>query len=103
MDNQEQEHIGNRLGKWSVGGVPHRGWTCIDTEDLEEPMDTCEMCEFQSITYVHVMEHPHYPTRLRVRSICAGYMEGDYQAPRKREQSKRNESSRRANWLTFKG
>jgi len=40
-------------GKWSQAGVPHRGWTCVDIDDLGEPSATCEMCETQEIRYVH--------------------------------------------------
>jgi hypothetical protein len=52
-------------GKWSDPGIPHKGWECIDFEDLDEPSETCEMCEFQTIRYVHVMRHPEYPSPLR--------------------------------------
>lgn len=49
------------FGKWSMPGVPHKGWTCIDIEDLGAPDAVCEMCERQDIRYVHAMEHPDYP------------------------------------------
>ncbi len=38
-----------RFGKWSVWGA-HRGWICIDIEDLgtpDTPDAVCEMCERQ--------------------------------------------------------
>jgi hypothetical protein len=35
-------------GKWSDPEIPRKGWECIDFEDLDEPSDTCEMCEFQT-------------------------------------------------------
>ena len=44
-------------GKWSRVGVPHKGWTCVNVEDLGEPEAVCEMCEIQQIRYVHWMEH----------------------------------------------
>ena len=35
----DRERFGT--GKWRQQGVPHRGWTCIDIEDLGEPAHTC--------------------------------------------------------------
>jgi|SRR6516162_2113883 len=64
-------------GKWSRAGVPHKGWECIDVEDLESDRATCEMCEVAEMRFVHTMKHPGYGT-LRVGCICAGNMEGDY-------------------------
>lgn len=49
-----------RFGKWSVPGVPHKGWTCIDIEDLGAPDAICEMCERQDIRYVHTIQNPDY-------------------------------------------
>jgi hypothetical protein len=34
-------------GKWIQPGVPHKGWTCVDIEDLDAPDSICEMCEVQ--------------------------------------------------------
>lgn len=34
-----------RVGEWAQCGVPHKGWTCVDIEDLGEPSAVCEMCE----------------------------------------------------------
>jgi hypothetical protein len=73
-------------GKWKVPGVPHKGWTCIDTEDLMEGhSETCEMCEVQEIRFVHIMEHPGYPGSLRCGCVCAGHLEANYKAARDRE------------------
>jgi hypothetical protein len=55
------EIAGQGSGKWAQPGVPHKGWRCVDIEDLGEPSATCEMCEAQEIRYVHHMEHPSYP------------------------------------------
>ncbi|MCW3477773.1 hypothetical protein [Limobrevibacterium gyesilva] len=87
-------------GKWSQPGVPHKGWTCIDIEDLGEPSATCEMCETQEIRYVHHMQHPHYPDVLGCGCVCAGHMEEDYEGARQREKVLRNASARRRKWLT---
>jgi hypothetical protein len=85
-------------GKWSQPGVPHKGWTCVGVEDLEEPSKICEMCESVEIRYVHSMEHPEYPVILDVGCVCAEHMEGDYVTPREREATLRKASRRRANW-----
>jgi hypothetical protein len=92
----KQEHTSR--GKWSQPGVPHKGWTCVGVEDLEEPSQICEMCESVEIRYVHNMEHPDYPAILNVGCVCAEHMEGDYVRPRQREASLRKASRRRSNW-----
>ena len=86
-------------GKWSRVGVPHKGWMCVNVEDLGEPEAVCEMCEIQQIRYVHWMEHPDFSEVLAVGCICAGHMENDYEAPRKREYGLRNAAQRKRRWL----
>jgi hypothetical protein len=90
-------------GKWVLPGVPHRGWSCLDIEDLEEPCFTCEMCEVMVIRYVHSMEHPDYPDVLRVGCVCAGHMEEDHAAAHAREQVMRNAASRRLRFPRLRG
>lgn len=92
----KQKHTSR--GKWSQPGVPHKGWTCVGIEDLEEPSQVCEMCETVEIRYAHQMEHPDYPTILSVGCVCAEHMEDDYVAPRQREKALRQSSRRRLNW-----
>lgn len=89
-------------GKWSKPGVPHRGWTCVDIEDLEEPSAVCEMCEKQEIRYVHYMEHAEYPEVLRVGCVCAGRMEENYERAKRREGALRLAAGRKRRWLTRK-
>jgi len=69
--------------KWSLPGVPHKGWTCTSVDDLGTPDQVCEMRETQDIRYVHHMEHPDYPESLGVRCVCAENMENDYEGPRR--------------------
>ena len=95
----EEQLVANRRGKWSAAGVPHRGWHCVDIEDLGEPQAECEMCESQTIRYVHHMEHPDYGDVLEVGCVCAGHMEGSVAAAQDREASMRSRSSKRARWL----
>jgi len=96
----EEALFAARRGKWSVTGVPHTGWNCVDIEDLGEPQLTCEMCESQTIRYVHYMEHPNYQEVLQVGCICAGNMEGDLAASRTREASMKSRTAKRKRWLS---
>jgi hypothetical protein len=86
-------------GKWAQPGVPHKGWVCVDIEDLGEPAETCEMCEVMEIRYVHHMEHDDYPEVLRCGCVCAGNMEQDRAAARAREATLRSIAERRKRWL----
>lgn len=86
-------------GKWSNPSMPHKGWTCIGVEDLEQPSAICEMCETQEIRYVHTMSHPDYAGELQVGCVCAESMEDDYTAPRLREKALRSAAGRRKRWL----
>lgn len=89
-------------GKWKQQGVPHKGWTNTDMEDLGFPHEICEMCEVQEIRYVHIMEHDDFPEPLRVGCICAGNMEEDRQSAKMRENAFKNFGRRRQNWLKRK-
>jgi hypothetical protein len=95
----ESNAIRRRLGKWSTPGVPHKGWTCIDTDDLgSDDMKICEMCETSEIRYAHKMTHPDYKGPLVVGVVCAGHMEEDVVRAKDRERQVRNRSSRRERW-----
>lgn len=95
----EDELVASRRGKWSVAGVPYRGWVCVDIEDLGEPQIVCQMCESQTIRYVHHMEHPDYPAVLEVGCVCAGHMEENLSASRAREASMKSRASKRKRWI----
>jgi hypothetical protein len=97
-ETEDQLVVAGR-GKWSQRGVPHKGWRCVDIEDLGEPQIECEMCESQTIRYVHHMEHPDYPKVLEVGCVCAGHMEGDISAARTREASMKSRTGKRKRWL----
>ena len=87
-------------GKWTQPGVPHKGWTCVDIEDLGSLAHVCQMCEVQDVRYGHTMEHPDYAEELRVGCVCAGHMEEDLVGARAREDTFKASRSRRARWLT---
>jgi hypothetical protein len=100
MAIDEEKIVAARRGKWSEAGVPHKGWVCVDIEDLGEPDITCEMCETTQIRYVHYMEHADYPDALQVGCICAGHMQQDLAAARAREASMKSRASKRKRWLS---
>ncbi len=98
----EEEQVSHRRGKWSQEGVPHKGWTCTDIEDLGEPLQICEMCESQEIRYVHHMKNAAYSGVLSVGCICAGHLEGDIENAKKRDDLMKSRSRKRTNWLSRK-
>ena len=60
------------------------------------------MCEHQKIRYVHFMEHPDYSEGLACGCVCAGKMEEDYVAAKRREKKMKNVVQRRKRWLSRK-
>ncbi|MBE6638340.1 MAG: ATP-dependent DNA helicase PcrA [Ruminococcaceae bacterium] len=79
---------------WKRDDVPHTGWRCEGITDLGEPVGICEMCGYQIIRYVHHMVHENYRP-LGVGCVCAGKMEGDIAAAKKREREFKNKEQRR--------
>jgi hypothetical protein len=98
-EKQSRARAGRYHGNWSVPGVPHRGWRCLDVIDNEEPDFLCEMCEVMRIRYIHIMCHPRHPP-LQVGCVCAGNMEQNVVRARQREQNFKRLQSRRKKWLT---
>jgi hypothetical protein len=98
----EEQLVASKRGKWSTPSVPHKGWVCIDIEDLGEPQVQCEMCESQTIRYVHYMEHPRYSTVLAVDCVCAGHMEGNLAVAQNRDAAMQSRASKRKRWTTRK-
>lgn len=100
MSGKEVHAIASKRGKWSVRGIPHKGWRCIDIEDLGSPSEICEMCESMPIRYAHRMEHPNYPGSLLVGCVCAGHMEENLARAQRRDKQMRSRASKRKRWLT---
>lgn len=97
-ESSERQAVARGWGKWGQAGVPHKGWHCIDMDDLGPDRDhwqTCEMCETMEIRYAHVMRHPDYPTQLTCGCVCAGNMEQNLTAARRREALMKNDLKRR--------
>ena len=87
---------------WKHDDVPHSGWRCTGISDLGEPVGICGMCGYQVIRYVHQMVHDGYPGSIGAGCICAGKMEGDTEAARKREQEFKNRQSRLETFISRK-
>jgi len=93
---------------WDQPDVPHKGWHCIDVQDLREDGSsaeeteyaTCQMCGNERVRFVHVMEHPEWDGTMYTGCVCAEKLSDDYVGPRKRETTLRNRAARRARWLT---
>ena len=85
-------------------GAPLEGWRCVraydacDDEDDSTALVTCELCHCPRVRYVHVMRHTDYFEDVEVGCICAGIMEGDILAAKKREDEMKKRVNRR---LTF--
>jgi hypothetical protein len=86
---------GGGRGKWGRAGVPHKGWECVNVEDLGEPSQICEMCEVMKIRYVQYMSHPNYPDLLACGSVCAGHMSEDLTGAAHRDKTLRSNSRKR--------
>jgi hypothetical protein len=86
---------------WHNADLPKRGWSCVDVEDLGGVDSHCEMCGTE-IRYVHHMVHPDIGREYETGCICAGYMEGDDDAPRERERRLKNRAGRRCRWISRK-
>lgn len=85
-------------GKWAQAGIPHKGWTAVSVDDLGEPSEICDMCERQTIRYVHTVTHPDYQGELRVGCECANNLCQNYDA-KGEEQKLRSLAKKRAKWL----
>ena len=96
---EEEKYFKNNFGKWSHPGVPHKGWVCVDIEDLGEPSEICEMCEKNEIRYVHYMKHSDYSKILGVGCVCAGHMEENITVAKKRDDFMKSRSNKRKIWL----
>lgn len=91
---------------WKQPGVPHKGWTLEDVEDIREDgqeewetdYETCMMCGNEKIRYVHILTHPEVAEEFRVGCVCAEKMTGDYVNPKQSERELRNKTNRRINW-----
>jgi hypothetical protein len=85
-------------GKWTQPGIPRKGWSCVDTDDLGSPDHVCENVRARGRSLC-----PRHGASglwaVRVSCICAGHMEENLDGARKRAAFKANRK-RRARWLT---
>jgi len=87
---------------WDQPEVPHKGWQWVNTEDLEEASETCQMCGHENIRYVHYMQHQDYSDTLGVGCVCAEKMSGDYTNPKLREKKLISKMGRKQRWKSRK-
>ena len=88
------------MNKWNDPSVPKRGWKCDDVEDLGAgKYQTCAMCDRAHIRFVHLMAHPDHDGMIEAGCVCAGYMEGDHEAPELREKRAKSIAAKRKRWL----
>jgi hypothetical protein len=80
-------------------GAPLDGWRCVEVIDFESESFACELCGYPTVRYIHVMSHCEYPSEIHVGCVCAGIMEGDMLAAKKRDAEARNRSQRKAYYL----
>ena len=93
-------------GRWGDQTVPKSGWECEGFRDLnpedgtpfEEYHAVCEMCELKHIRYQHVMTHSQWPGPILAGVVCAGKMENNKAAAKRRERDAINRSKRRERW-----
>jgi hypothetical protein len=74
---------------WDQKSLPHKGWDCINVEDLQEATHTCQMCGKEEIRHVFHLEHPEGHS-VAVGCECAGHLTEQYQ--RMRELNKQSQS-----------
>ncbi len=92
---------------WKISGIPHKGWILEYVYDIredgqfvdEDEYETCMMCNYERIRYVHVVTYKDVEEEYRVGCICAEKMTDDYVKPKKHEQRLRNKFHRCINWL----
>lgn len=70
---------------WSDTATPKSGWFCEGVTDLGDDRELCEMCGTQWCRFLHTMVHPDRIEPVQAGCICAGKMDGDPDAARKRE------------------
>jgi hypothetical protein len=86
-----------------MSGMPHKGWLCDDIRD-RGPGEyiQCAWCGYEQVRFIHVMRHEAVTRRFEVGCVCAGLMEENPKAAKKRDRKIRNIASRRARWLSRK-
>jgi len=72
-------------------------------EDGGTAAHKCEMCCTAKVRYVHIMTHPDFVGSLRVGCICAGRMEQESSAAKRREIKFKKYLKACNKWLTADG
>lgn len=88
MSLLEEPSVRTGNGHWGDPSFPKTGWYCVFEDDLgweEDNWATCEMCQTKSIRHVHHLRHDNMEQTLASGCVCVGRLEGDPEAPKKRE------------------
>lgn len=98
-----EERHSNHRGRWSEPNLPHKGWTCVDMQDLGPEENgawiICEMCQCSEIRYAHHMTHPDRDEEIVAGRTCAGNMEENYIDAERRENNLKRAG--RQDWFRF--
>jgi hypothetical protein len=78
---------------------PWSGWSCVGIDDMGRPSETCELCGTAVVRYVHTMTHPRWGENLRVGCVCAGHLEGNSEAAKRRDAVVVSVDRRLKRWL----
>ena len=60
------------------------GWRCLGVTDMGAPNTICQLCNKQTLRYVHHMENIN-GEKLDVGCVCAGKLQGDVEKAKERE------------------
>ena len=88
-----------KLKAWNA---PLENWRCVKLIDGEDADFECELCGYENVRYIHVMEHDEYFEKLYVGCICAGIMEGNILAAQECDRKMKNRSKRKQNFPNWK-
>lgn len=84
-----------KLKAWNA---PLENWRCVEMIDGEDADFECELCGYESVRFIHVMEHDEYFEQVSVGCICAGIMEGNILAAKERDRKMKNRAKRKLNF-----
>ncbi len=96
-------------GKWGNPDVPNDGWIFEEVIDLspddgtpfEEYCRICQMCESKAIRFQHRLSHAQWPHCINAGCVCAGKMENNGAAAKRREAVAYNRMLRKRRWPTL--
>jgi hypothetical protein len=76
-----------------------RVWRCDGVTDLGQARGRCGACNRERVRFMHKMTDPESGEALSVGRVCAGRLEGDPEAPVRRERGLLKRSDARKRWV----